>query len=194
MAILQNTGVVGSIHSLLVHPTKDDDITSEVVDKVAVSYTGFAGESHSGLTRQSCVRVKSQYEQGTEIRNTRQISIVSVEELATIAALLEIPDIQPRWLGANICIAGITDFTAVPPSSRLIFAGGVSLVVDMENEPCIYPAEVIDKHFPGRGKYFVKNASGCRGVTAWVEREGALTTGETVAVHAPRVRTWSQWS
>lgn len=35
---------------------------------------------------------------------------------------------------------------------------GASLVVDMENEACSFPGELIDQHHPGYGKYFVKAA------------------------------------
>lgn len=189
MAVLKESGLTGRIADLLlVPPGRSDDITSEAADSVAVTYAGLAGESHSGLTRSSCVRVKKQYPTGTEIRNTRQISIVSEEELAAIATALEIPNIEPAWLGANLSVAGVPAFTCLPPSTRLIFEGGVSLVIDMENEPCVYPAKVIDSHFPQRGKSFVKHAQARRGVTAWVEREGRLSAGESFAVHVPTIR------
>ena len=127
---------------------------------------------------------------GTTIRNTRQISIVSDEELAKIAERLGISHIKPEWLGANISLSGVPDFSCVPPSARLLFAGGVSLVIDAENEPCQYPADIIDKYFPGSGKRFVKNAMGIRGATAWVERDGTLKKDESVAIHLPRIRQW----
>lgn len=185
MAVLRESGISGEIHSLLIHADKKDDITSVACESVEVSFAGFKGESHSGLTRESCVRVKEQYREGTIIRNTRQISIVSTEELALIAELMDISSIKPEYLGANICVSGIPDFSLLPPSSRLLFSSGVSLVVDMQNEPCKYPAQVIDTIYPGRGKYFIKHALERRGVTAWVEREGQLTAHDTVAVHIP---------
>lgn len=190
MAILKDTGIQGRVSALLLHPQKEHDITSEPVDSVPVSFAGFEGESHSGLTRESCVRVKHQYPVGTTIRNTRQISIVSVEELASVAGALDVEAIEPAWLGANISVIGIPDFTHLPPSTRLVFEGGVSLVIDMENEPCIYPAKVIDDHYPGRGKHFVKNAIGRRGVTAWVEREGRVNLGESFILHVPSIRAY----
>ncbi len=190
MAILKTTGLRGKVNELLLHRSAENEITSEPVDSAAVSFAGFDGESHSGLTRESCVRVKGQYPPGTIIRNTRQISIVSEEELQIVAGLLEIPAVEPAWLGANLCVTGVPDFTSLPPSTRLIFEGGVSLVVDMENEPCVHPAKVIDRHYPQRGKYFVKHATGRRGVTAWVEREGRLSQGEEMAVHIPAIRAY----
>ncbi len=190
MAILKDSGISGRVTGLLVH--KDDGSTSGIAtsqrSSIRVTYAGFEGESHSGLTRASCVRVKRQYPIGTSIRNTRQITIVSDEELAEIATRLEIAALEPGWLGANLSISGIPELTTLPPSSRLIFAGGVSLVIDMENEPCDGPANEIEKHYPGKGRLFVKHALGHRGVTAWVEREGVLESGDTVEVHMPPLR------
>lgn len=185
MATLVNSGITGQVEAVLLHRSQKDDITTEAIDSVAVSFAGFDGESHSGLTRESCVRVKKQYPIGTIIRNTRQICIVSKQELADIAKLMDIAEIDPAWLGANLCISGIPDLTRLPPSTRLLFEGGVSLVVDLENEPCSYPADIIEQHHSGKGKYFVKHAMGKRGVTAWVECEGALGNAEKVAVHVP---------
>gem|GEM_PF-6244882 len=62
------------------------------------------------------------------------------------------------------------------------------LVVDVENEPCKYPADIIDKHHPGCGKLFVKNAMGLRGITAWVEREGSIGLQDKVEIHVPTQR------
>ena len=53
--------------------------------RIEVSFEGFAGENHSGLNRDSCVRFKAIYDEGTRVRNTRQVSIVSAEELSQIA-------------------------------------------------------------------------------------------------------------
>jgi hypothetical protein len=188
MAILKNSGVKGRVTCLLVRSGNDTGIATTRKDSIRVSYAGFEGESHSGLTRASCVKVKRQYPVGTSIRNTRQISIVSDEELAIISTNLEVPEILPEWLGSNMSIAGIPELTTLPPSSRLIFSGGVSLVIDMENEPCQGPADEIERKHPGKGRLFVKNALGRRGVTAWVEREGVLEHGDTVEVHMPPLR------
>ena len=138
--------------------------------------------------RASCVRVRHQYPQGTEIRNTRQISIVSTEELAVIAEDMGIAGLQPEWLGANLLVSGIPRFSQIPPSTRMIFSGGASLVVDLENSPCKYPGEIIDRHHPGFGKLFAKAAVGRRGVTAWVEREGRINTGDSIDLFIPPQR------
>ena len=188
MAILKDSGLRGQVTALLVHSDDTTGIATGQQHSIRVTYAGFEGESHSGLTRASCVRVKRQYPIGTDIRNTRQITIVSDEELAEIAQRLDIAELAPGWLGANLGIVGIPLLTTLPPSSRLILSGGVSLVVDMENEPCDGPAKEVEQRYPGKGRLFVKNALGRRGVTAWVEREGVLEQGDIVEVHMPPLR------
>jgi len=170
---------------ILINSTPDEDLSSRRIATVKVTYAGFEGESHSGLVRASCVRVRGQYKQGTEIRNTRQISIASIEELALIADSMGIDSLQPEWLGANLLVSGIPEFSQIPPSTRLIFTSGASLVVDLENSPCKYPGEIIERHHPGKGKLFPKSALGLRGVTAWVEREGDISTGDAIEIHIP---------
>ncbi|MCV6594833.1 MAG: sulfurase, partial [Silicimonas sp.] len=94
-------------------------IVTDPLEEMTLSFAGLEGEFHAGLTRPSCSRVTSQYPKGTEIRNTRQISILSAEELARIADTLDLDEIDPAWLGATIVLDGIPDFSHVPPSARL---------------------------------------------------------------------------
>ncbi|MEI4261262.1 MOSC domain-containing protein [Roseovarius sp. D0-M9] len=172
-------------------PEARENIRSLPRDSVALSFAGMEGEMHSGLTRPSCVRVKEQFPQGTQIANTRQLSIVSAEELAEIARRMEMDKIDPAWLGASMVIEGIPDFSHVPPSARLQGPDGASLIIDMLNLPCLYPAREIDKDYPGRGPKFKAAAKGRRGVTAWVEREGRMAIGETLRLFVPSQRAWT---
>ncbi|WP_210530183.1 MOSC domain-containing protein [Rubellimicrobium arenae] len=165
-------------------------IHGEPLTEMLLGFAGFVGEVHAGLTRPSCSRVTMQYPKGTEIRNTRQVSLVGAEELAHIAAELGLEAVDPAWLGASVVIDGIPDFTHVPPSSRLQGEGGATLVVDMENHPCVEPAKTIELARPGHGKAFRAAAKGRRGITAWVEREGILRLGERVRLHVPSQRGW----
>lgn len=173
---------------------RDTTLAAEPLHEVAVSYAGIAGEAHGGLTRPSCSRVVAQYPKGTEIRNVRQFSVLSVEELAAIAAEMGVARIEPSWVGASLVVEGIPDFTHVPPSARLQGPDGVALVVDMENRPCHLPARVIDAHAAGFGQRFKRAAEGRRGVTAWVEREGVLRVGEMLRLHIPDQPVWSELS
>lgn len=191
MPMLTPTKITGEITWLGTTADSEADIASVATDAVEVAWEGFAGDCHSGLTRPSCVRVRAQYEQGTEIRNTRQISILSEEELAEIAERLDIPSVRPEWVGANVVVRGIPDLTLVPPNSRLLCAGGVALTIDMENGPCRYPAEKIEEAHPGHGKAFPIQARQKRGVTAWVEKPGRLAVGETCRLHIPPQRIYA---
>jgi len=167
-------------------------LAAEPLGHVAVSYAGIAGEEHAGLTRPSCSRVVAQYPKGTEIRNVRQFSVLSVEDLAAIAAKMGVERIDPAWVGASLVVEGIPDLSHLPPSSRLQGPDGMTLVVDMENRPCHLPAKVIDAHLPGVGGRFKAAAQGRRGVTAWVEREGVLRLGEMLRLHIPDQPAWSE--
>jgi hypothetical protein len=161
------------------------------VDRMPLDFAGYAGEVHAGLNRPACSRVSRQHPRDTEIRNVRQLSVVSAEELALIAADLGLDGVDPAWLGASVVVRGIVDFTHVPPSSRLQAPDGATLVVDMLNRPCHLPAMTIEAARPGHGKAFRRAAEGRRGVTAWVERPGTLAIGETLRLHVPVQRAWT---
>src|SRR6056297_727656 len=158
--------------------------------EVMATYAGVEGEEHAGLTRPSCSRVVAQYPRGTDIRNVRQFSVLSAEDLAAIARDMGVERVDPAWVGASLVLDGIPDFTHVPPSSRLQTEGGTTLVVDMENRPCHLPAKVIDEDAPGFGKAFKSASQGRRGVTAWVEREGVLRVGDVMRLHIPDQPVW----
>lgn len=171
-------------------PVENQIIRAVPVDEMALDFGGFAGESHAGLTRPSCSRVLAQYPRHTEIRNVRQLCVVSAEEMAAVAAELGLTEWDHAWVGASVVISGIPDFTHIPPSSRLQTASGATLTVDMENHPCIEPAKTIELVHPGHGKAFKTAATGRRGITAWVEREGVLRLGDVVTLHVPAQRSW----
>jgi MOSC domain-containing protein YiiM len=167
--------------ALLAEPRQALDLTFE----------GIAGSVHGGRTRASCSRVTSQHPKGTPIANERQLSIISVEEMAEIAAKMGLDSLDPARLGASIVIEGIPDLSHLPPSSRLQAPSGATLVVDMQNRPCILPARSLDTVHPGQGKLFKPAAEGRRGVTAWVQREGRIALGEELRLHVPDQRAWA---
>lgn len=169
---------------------QNEDIRSDALGQVDLTWDGVPGEFHGGRTRQACVRVKDQHEQGTEIANVRQLSMVSAEEMAAIAAEIGIDALEPEWLGASLVVEGIDDFSRLPPSSRLQTESGTALIIDMENRPCIWPAKELEKEHPGLGKRFKPAAAHRRGVTAWVERPGPLRIGDRMRLHVPDQRPW----
>lgn len=166
-------------------------LIAEAREAMDLTFAGIAGSVHGGVTRASCSRVTAQHPRGTPIGNERQVSILSVEELAQIAARMGLETLDPARLGASIVIEGMPDLSHLPPSSRLQAPSGATLVVDMQNRPCILPARSIDTVHPGFGKAFKTAANGRRGVTAWVQREGRVALGDTLTLHVPDQRVWA---
>jgi len=191
MQALKPTQFEGRVVWLGRVPDRAARLEAEALAEAELTFGGIAGEAHAGLTRPSCSRVLLQHPKGTEIRNVRQLSVLSAEELAEIEQAMGVDSLFPAWVGASLVIEGIPDFTHVPPSSRLQGPSGASLVIDMENRPCQLPARVIESHRPGRGKAFKAAAEGRRGVTAWVEREGRLALGDVLRLHVPDQRAWA---
>jgi len=190
MPALEPTGFTGRVAWLGRVVERGRRLASEPLQEAQATFAGFAGESHAGLTRPADNRVRLQYPKGTEIRNTRQLSIVSAEELALIAAAMGIERFDPAWIGASMVVEGIADFSLLPPSTRIQFASGATVTVDMQNRPCVLPAPEIDRDRPGFGKRFKPAAEGRRGVTAWVEREGAIRLGDGFRLHVPAQPRW----
>ncbi|MDF1856532.1 sulfurase [Pseudooceanicola sp.] len=191
MPALMKTDLSGEIVWLGHVSDRAAKLDSDPSRALEVTYAGPEGEAHGGLTRPSCSRVLDLYPRNTEIRNTRQISILAEEELGQIAAKMGLETLDPAWLGATMVLRGLPDFTHLPPSSRLQAPAGCTLTVDMENRPCTLPAKVIEAARPGFGKAFKPAAEGLRGVTAWVEREGRLTLGDHLSLFIPDQRPWA---
>lgn len=190
MPALKPTDFVGEVVWLGRVRDQKDNLRSEVLNEALLTFAGIEGEMHSGLTRPSCVRVAAQYHEDTEIRNTRQLSILSTEELDEIAAELKADTLDPSLLGASMVVKGIPNFTHVPPSSRLQFQDSASVTVDMENRPCTYLGKDIAKDHRDIGIGFKTAAQSRRGVTAWVEREGGVRVGDKVVLHIPDQPVW----
>ena len=167
------------------------DLRSDPTTDMPLTFAGYAAEGHAGLTRPSCSRVKQQYPRYTEIKNTRQLSIISQEELDLIAADMGLEALAPHLIGASVVIEGIPDWSHVPPSSRLVGEGGPGLIIDMENRPCHLPVPFIEVENPGLGKSFKTAAKGRRGVTASVEQEGVLQIGIRLRLHIPDQPNWA---
>lgn len=198
--------VKGRVESVLSAASRD--FISQPVAELMLTYEGVDGDFHAGLTRKSGSR-EPWYQRGTEMRNERQLSILSVEELAEIADNLGLTGVEPGWIGANIVLEGIPALSYLPPRTLLLFEGGVTLRVDGMNAPCRIAGGAIARHLGARRRdggpgdstgedfdwtrtdlalAFVAAARMRRGLVAWVEREGAIRPGEAVTA-----RVWEQW-
>ena len=191
MPVLKPTDYRARIVWLGLVRDRDVALEAEAVDALVATFAGPEGEAHGGLTRPSCSRVTAQYPKGTTIRNTRQFSVLSAEDLAEIAARMGVERLDPALVGATMVVEGIPDFSHLPPGSRLQAEGGATLVVDIENRPCTLPARPIEGRHPGYGAKFKAAAQGRRGITAWVEREGTFRLGEAIRLHIPDQPVWA---
>lgn len=191
MPVLKPTDYIGRIVWLGLVRDRNAALEAEAVEEIVAGFAGPEGDAHAGLTRPSCSRVTAQYPKGTTIRNTRQFSILSAEELAQIAARMGVDRLDPALVGATMLVEGIPDFSHLPPGSRLQGERGATLVVDIENRPCQLPARPIEERHPGFGAKFKAAAQGRRGITAWVEREGSLQVGEALRLHIPDQPVWA---
>jgi hypothetical protein len=162
---------------------------SEPLDVLTLTYDGIPGDRHSGLYRESGPR-EPWYPRGTPMRNERQLSILSAEENAEVAATMGIPELKPEWIGGNLLLSGVPQLSALPPRSILWFPSGAAVRIDGDNGPCKKSGASIASNIPGRPDLelgFVKAAKHKRGVLGWVEREGEVRAGDVV-----RIRVWEQ--
>jgi MOSC domain-containing protein YiiM len=162
------------------------DFVTRPVHEAALVFGGLAGDVHHGLTREADARTPW-HRRGTPIANTRQVSLVSQEELAAVAAALDIAALDPALVGANCVLADAPDLTATPPGTRLIFPSGATLFVAEANPPCRQPGRKLAAAH-GRADLelaFVKAARGRRGIVALVEREGPVAAGDAIKLLAP---------
>lgn len=176
-----NSPLSGRIVGLFIGNQKGTLVSTPQAE-LTLTFEGIAGDSHAGFTRKADARVPH-FPRGTLIRNERQISLVSVEELAQIAAAMQLPEVCAEWLGANLLIEGIPNLTALSPATRLFCEGGAVLVISAENVPCMGPGRVIQRQFDGRkglASRFPKAAMHRRGLIAMVEKPGQLHVGESV--------------
>jgi hypothetical protein len=188
MALLTKLMLQPTVAQLLARESREKGFIKIPAQRMNLTFAGPVGDCHAGLTRKSDVRTADLYKRDIDIRNVRQVTILSVEELADIAAALGIPEVKAEWFGANIVMHGLPDLTLLPPSTRLQFPSRATLVVDMENLPCSQVADVVADHHLELRKKLVPAAMHKRGVTAWVECEGDINMGDAVSVFVPPQR------
>jgi hypothetical protein len=179
-----NTVIVGTIEGVYVGV---EPVVSEPRPSIMAALEGIVGDRHFGWSKPAGVREKALHAAGTPIWNGRQWSAVSVEELEETALRYGVPEIKPEWVGANLLVRGIPDFTRIPAMSRLLISNGPVLLVLGANRPCIHPGLVIARHSgPGTDpKLFARAAAHRRGLVGWVERAGEIAPGAAVEVRLP---------
>jgi len=181
-----------------------------------LSMDGIENDRHGGNTRPSCSRLP-QLPIGTTVMNSRQLSILSTEELDHISQTLGLPTskFDPSWVGANIEISGIPDLTHLPPGTKIYFLRegckvsyiaspsnrdlleaynnndvGAILWVTEDNPPCSLPGKVLQRAFPDLPTLsvrFKKAAKFRRGIMAVVFKDGVINVGDSVKAVTPPI-------
>lgn len=168
---------------------KGDHFETEAAEALLLSFEGIAGDVHAGITRRAGSR-EPWYKRGTEMRNERQLTLVAPDELARVAAAMELPELRPEWIGANLLLEGLPDLSMLPPASLILFEGGATLKVDAQNAPCRLAGRNVARRAGMADALagelaFPKAAKRLRGLTAWVEKPGTVRLGETAVVRVP---------
>ena len=153
---------------------------------LTLTLEGVPGDPHSGFTRRAGPR-EPWHPRRTEIRSGRQLSIVSVEELAKIADAMGLPAVEAGWIGANLVVESLPRLSFLPAGTRLFFAGGACVVIEAQNAPCRHAGRAIASHTerPSDELSFPKIAKRLRGVVASVERAGEVKASSDVVVRVP---------
>lgn len=166
-----------------------NDFETRSVDALELGFDGIVADFHAGITRRSGGR-EPWYPRGTEIRNERQLTIVSPEELAIVAQRMCLPEVKPEWIGANLLVSGLPRLSFLPAGTLLFFSNGVTLKVDTMNHPCRLAGRLVAEkaNMPDLQEgalAFAREARRLRGITAWVEKTGRIVAGEEIAVRVP---------
>ena len=125
MAGLRKAPFGGKVVFLGINSSRADDLASSALTQVEVGFAGFDGEDHGGLNREACSRLTNVHPEGTTIKNHRQVTVLSAEEMAETAEAMGIEgELDPCWVGANIVLSGVPSLTILPPGTRLRLPDG----------------------------------------------------------------------
>jgi len=178
-----------------VRPRGHDFVTARV-EALELDLFGIPGDLHHGPSRRAGAR-EPWLPRGAPIRNDRQLSALGDADLALIAERLGIASLEPEWLGGNLLIEGIPDFSRLAPGSRLAFGGawggkgrfdgGAVLRVEGYNAPCRQAGRAVAAMtgVAALELSFVKAAAGLRGLVLSVDRAGRAAAGDAVVVLPP---------
>ena len=171
---------IGRVASLHVGVAKRAPTTR--VNSFMLTFTGIVADVHYTATRPAGPREPA-FRRGTLLANLRQVSLVSVEELKTIASRMGLARLDPAWLAANIAVEGAGPITQLPRGTIICFPSGASLYVADLNSPCKVAADLIRRHArpaPQQTSPFVTHALGRRGLVAFVYSQGKVNSGDAI--------------
>ncbi len=185
--IVPSKKIAGRVAGIFIAPF--DHFVTRETDTLDLGFDGIAGDHHAGFTRRSGGR-EPWYPRRTEMRNERQLSIVAPDELAEIAARMDLPEVKAEWIGANLVIDGVPSLSMLPAGTMLFFEGGATVKIDGQNAPCRVAGRSIAEHAGMADHHagsllFPKVAKRLRGLVGWVEKPGRLVRGESLTVRVP---------
>ena len=164
-----------------------DQLGKEPRPFVQAELDGFVGDRHKSYSRQTWVGDKQA--EGTNRRNERQWSAVSVEELAEIQRTMDLKEpLTAASLGANICLSGVPHLSRLPKGTILTFPSDAVLMVEEYNPPCLSMGRALASiHTTNSGQpiedtAFAKAAHYSRGVVGVVEVAGIIKAGDEVTI------------
>ncbi len=163
------------------------DFRSYSVERLELDFEGIVGNRHRGHTRKADSRVPY-LKRGSEMRNSRHVSMVSMEDCAELARRLDLSSFDPAWIGANVVVEDIQHFSYLPRGAKLFCEGGAVLDNEDQNSPCLIAGEAAGLANPGRDdikRVFPKIAKGLRGILVTVEHPGVIVPGGLITLRLP---------
>jgi hypothetical protein len=171
-----------------------DYFFTEQTDHLALTTEGIKGERHFGYEEPADTRLKKLYTPGTMVRNNRQWTAISSQELQETAENIGVDRLTADLLGINMLIDGIERLSKLPPMTYLVISPHKEFAPQRDEDVwLVIYAEVLPCSIAGRGigmaldreeiaRTFPKGAIGHRGTTGWVEKGGIIKPGHTVFV------------
>ena len=165
------------------------DLRSAAVPEAGVTFEGFEGDRHAGLTMRTGGR-HPHYPRGTEIRNTRQISnrVSRRDGRSRLRARRAgaVPGVAWREPSAERIPALLT----LPPAPGCTFHTARCWWLRAKIIPAPKRADRSSRRIrTSRGwRVFPKAALHRRGVVAWVERPGTIMPGDDLIAELPEQR------
>ena len=186
--------IIGVLESVYVGRS-DQEFSKHPCASLQLELDGIVGDRHRALMRKAWKGDKQP--QGTNRRNERQWSAVSVEELAAMEQHMDLQEpLTAAKLGANLCFQGIPKLSQLPRGTVLKFPSGAELLVEEYNPPCVEISEKLASIYSnnageplGRGA-FSQAAKFSRGLVGVVEVAGIIKSGDKVTVHPYQPPLW----
>lgn len=180
------TKTKGIVKGIFIKP--EGEKFSRPVDSVAFTYEGMTGDKYYGSVLLGRTHHPELSSGKVLLRNTRQVSIMSEDELEELATELGIAEVRAEWMSANLLISGIPKLSKLPVGTRFYFSGGLTLVNECQNFPCKTTARIVQEQYPNQSgieAVFIKTAFDRRGLVTWVEYPGILRVGASCEIRLP---------